>query len=96
MAMNVFVPCHAILLPEYLAHGLFSSIMDFQFGVSILCRHFGIHIFSRESEGSFAYGNYWREAEDLRSVIEHFIGANRVISAILGHSKGVDDWAPLA
>nr|DAD44406.1 TPA_asm: hypothetical protein HUJ06_002636 [Nelumbo nucifera] len=41
-----------------------------------------------ESEGSFQYGNYWREADDLRSVIKHFSGAKRVITAILGHSKG--------
>ncbi|KAL2547912.1 alpha/beta-hydrolase superfamily protein [Forsythia ovata] len=41
-----------------------------------------------ESEGSFQYGNYFREAEDLRSVIEHFTGAKRTIVAILGHSKG--------
>ncbi|CAL5398630.1 unnamed protein product [Camellia sinensis] len=43
----------------------------------------------KESEGSFQYGNYWREAEDLRAVIQHFNGASRVTSAILGHSKGV-------
>ncbi|KAJ6862824.1 hypothetical protein NC652_039630 [Populus alba x Populus x berolinensis] len=42
---------------------------------------------NRESEGSFAYGNYWREADDLRSVMEYFRGASRAISAILGHSK---------
>ncbi|XP_059633117.1 uncharacterized protein LOC132275931 isoform X2 [Cornus florida] len=41
-----------------------------------------------ESEGSFQFGNYWREAEDLHAVIQHFSGANRPISAILGHSKG--------
>ncbi|KAI3412629.1 Hydrolase_4 domain-containing protein [Psidium guajava] len=41
-----------------------------------------------ESEGTFEYGTYWREADDLRAVIEHFNGANRVISAIVGHSKG--------
>uniref|UniRef100_A0A5B7APH9 Serine aminopeptidase S33 domain-containing protein n=1 Tax=Davidia involucrata TaxID=16924 RepID=A0A5B7APH9_DAVIN len=41
-----------------------------------------------ESEGSFQFGNYWGEAEDLHAVIKHFSGANRVISAILGHSKG--------
>lgn len=41
-----------------------------------------------ESEGSFQYGNYWREADDLHAVIQHFYGANRVVSAILGHSKG--------
>nr|XP_043623604.1 uncharacterized protein LOC122595325 [Erigeron canadensis] len=41
-----------------------------------------------ESEGSFQYGNYHREADDLRSVIQHFDEANRVTSTILGHSKG--------
>ncbi|CAL5340668.1 unnamed protein product [Camellia sinensis] len=41
-----------------------------------------------ESEGSFQFGYYWREAEDLRAIIQHFNGASRVTSAILGHSKG--------
>ncbi|CAH2072969.1 unnamed protein product [Thlaspi arvense] len=41
-----------------------------------------------ESEGSFQYGNYRREAEDLRSVLQHLRGENREISAIIGHSKG--------
>ncbi|XP_071686170.1 uncharacterized protein [Rutidosis leptorrhynchoides] len=41
-----------------------------------------------ESEGSFQYGNYRREADDLRSVVQYFHGENRVTSAILGHSKG--------
>lgn len=41
-----------------------------------------------ESQGSFQYGNYRREAEDLRSVLQHLRGENRVISAIIGHSKG--------
>jgi alpha/beta superfamily hydrolase len=41
-----------------------------------------------ESQGSFQYGNYRREVEDLRSVLQHLRGVNRVISAIIGHSKG--------
>ncbi|XP_058213664.1 uncharacterized protein LOC131325422 isoform X1 [Rhododendron vialii] len=41
-----------------------------------------------ESEGSFNYGHYWSEAEDLRAVIQHFSGTSRRTSAILGHSKG--------
>ncbi|KAL6974544.1 hypothetical protein U1Q18_028730 [Sarracenia purpurea var. burkii] len=41
-----------------------------------------------ESEGSFQFGGYWREVEDLRAIIQHFNGASRVTSAILGHSKG--------
>lgn len=43
----------------------------------------------RESQGSFQYGNYRREAEDLRSVLQHLRGENRGISAIIGHSKGL-------
>ncbi|PWA34755.1 alpha/beta-Hydrolases superfamily protein [Artemisia annua] len=41
-----------------------------------------------ESEGTFQYGNYFREADDLQSAIQHFREANCVTSAILGHSKG--------
>ncbi|KAL2511616.1 alpha/beta-Hydrolases superfamily protein [Abeliophyllum distichum] len=41
-----------------------------------------------ESEGSFQYGNYRREADDLRAVIKHFHGDNRCVVAIIGHSKG--------
>lgn len=44
---------------------------------------------SRESEGSFQYGNYFREADDLHAVIQHLNGTNRVTTAILGHSKGL-------
>lgn len=48
---------------------------------------------SRESEGSFQYGNYWREADDLRAVVQYFCGANHAVGAILGHSKGVLDYS---
>ncbi|KAK7388205.1 hypothetical protein VNO78_23014 [Psophocarpus tetragonolobus] len=41
-----------------------------------------------ESDGSFQYGYYWREAEDLRAVIQHFHESSRGVSAIVGHSKG--------
>ncbi|XP_042516521.1 uncharacterized protein LOC122090847 isoform X2 [Macadamia integrifolia] len=41
-----------------------------------------------ESEGSFQYGHYRREAEDLRAVVVHFSGVKHRISAIVGHSKG--------
>ncbi|KAL6274478.1 hypothetical protein ACE6H2_025170 [Prunus campanulata] len=43
-----------------------------------------------ESEGTFQYGNYRGEADDLHAVIQHFSGANRAASTILGHSKGGD------
>ncbi|KAK6248956.1 hypothetical protein QUC31_020521 [Theobroma cacao] len=41
-----------------------------------------------ESEGSFMYGNYRREAEDLRAVVQYFCKKERLITAIIGHSKG--------
>ncbi|XP_062022903.1 uncharacterized protein LOC133739180 [Rosa rugosa] len=41
-----------------------------------------------ESEGSFRFGNYRREADDLRAVVQHFLGCHYVITAIVGHSKG--------
>ncbi|GMI81388.1 hypothetical protein like AT5G11910 [Hibiscus trionum] len=41
-----------------------------------------------ESEGSFMYGNYRREAEDLRAVVRHFRDKERIMAAIVGHSKG--------
>ena len=44
---------------------------------------------SRESEGSFEYGNYWTEVDDLHAVAQHFRDSNRVIRAIVGHSKGI-------
>lgn len=46
-------------------------------------------LLSRESEGSFGFGNYWREVDDLHAVIQHFHGANRRVIAIIGHSKGL-------
>ena len=50
--------------------------------------HFPVLLSFRESEGSFRYGNYRREVDDLRDVVEHFCGAHRSIVAIVGHSKG--------
>ena len=44
----------------------------------------------RESEGSFYYGNYNHEADDLHSVVQYFSNKNRVVPIILGHSKGGD------
>eukprot|EP00249_Psilotum_nudum_P015549 c25386_g1_i1 orf=401-1270(-) len=41
-----------------------------------------------ESEGEFQYGNYWKEVEDLRSVVLHWVRQGRLMRAIVGHSKG--------
>lgn len=41
-----------------------------------------------ESDGTFQYGNYWKEVEDLRAVTQFFSGQNREVHAIVGHSKG--------
>ncbi|CAA6657302.1 unnamed protein product [Spirodela intermedia] len=38
--------------------------------------------------GSFQYGNYWKEADDLRAVTLHFSSQGWKINAIRGHSKG--------
>ncbi|KAJ0768860.1 putative alpha/Beta hydrolase [Helianthus annuus] len=40
-----------------------------------------------ESEGSFQYGNYYREVDDLRAVIQYFEHEKRSVAAIIGHSK---------
>ncbi|KAJ0016610.1 hypothetical protein Pint_12035 [Pistacia integerrima] len=81
---------------------LSNSVMFFLFhlqedttmvNLAVALAHKGISTFrfdfsgNGESEGSFAYANYWREADDLRAIIQYFCGAYRVISAILGHSK---------
>jgi hypothetical protein len=39
-----------------------------------------------ESQGEFAYGNYWREVEDLRAVIEYWKAQGRRVETIIGHS----------
>lgn len=41
-----------------------------------------------ESEGDFLYGNYWREVEDLRSVVEYWTSRGRRVVCVIGHSKG--------
>lgn len=41
-----------------------------------------------DSEGSFQYGNYYREVDDLRAVIQYFQHEKRSVAAIIGHSKG--------
>lgn len=41
-----------------------------------------------ESGGSFEYGNYWKEVDDLHAVILYFMTERRPIKAIIGHSKG--------
>lgn len=41
-----------------------------------------------ESEGEFQYGNYWKEVDDLRSVVVHWVQQGRRVKALVGHSKG--------
>jgi alpha/beta superfamily hydrolase len=43
-----------------------------------------------ESEGTFQYGNYYKEVEDLHAVIQHLKDQKRDTRAIAGHSKGGD------
>ncbi|XP_022856757.1 uncharacterized protein LOC111377856 isoform X2 [Olea europaea var. sylvestris] len=77
-----------------LCHG-FQSSKEFNIMINIASalEYQGISAFrfdfagNGESEGSLQFGNEFREAEDLRAVIEYFTGANRTVAAILGHSK---------
>lgn len=41
-----------------------------------------------DSEGSFQYGNYYREVDDLRAVIQYIEHRKRSVTAVIGHSKG--------
>ncbi|KAJ7979344.1 alpha/beta-Hydrolases superfamily protein [Quillaja saponaria] len=43
-----------------------------------------------ESEGSFQFAHYRREIDDIHSVAQYFRGANRLVSAVVGISKGGD------
>lgn len=80
-----------------LCHGFQSTKEDcIMVNLAVTLEKEGISIFrfdfagNGESEGSFQFGNYYREADDLHAVIRHFREANRVINTILGHSKGGD------
>lgn len=41
-----------------------------------------------ESEGKFAYGNYWQEVEDLRAAFEFWTSKGSRVVCVAGHSKG--------
>ncbi|XP_047946798.1 uncharacterized protein LOC125193103 isoform X1 [Salvia hispanica] len=43
-----------------------------------------------ESEGTFQICNYSDDVDDLRSVVDYFVGLKRSTIAVLGHSKGGD------
>ncbi|CAM8887190.1 unnamed protein product [Rhodiola kirilowii] len=43
-----------------------------------------------ESQGTFTYGHYFREADDLNAVVEHFSSLGHNVIAVVGHSKGGD------
>ncbi|KAE8813688.1 hypothetical protein D1007_09192 [Hordeum vulgare] len=47
-----------------------------------------------ESEGVFQYGNYRKEADDLRSVVSYFSEQKYDIIALVGHSKGSSSDSP--
>ena len=59
------------------------SLFSFPFSCALK-----FHALFRESEGSFQYGNYRKEANDLRAVICYILAEGREIIAIAGHSKG--------
>ncbi|KAK6147701.1 hypothetical protein DH2020_018613 [Rehmannia glutinosa] len=78
-----------------LCHGARSSKEDnIMVNLAVALENEGISAFrfdfsgNGESEGSFQSGNLSSEVEDLRAVVEYFIGVNRLTVAVLGHSKG--------
>ncbi|TYG64200.1 hypothetical protein ES288_D06G089400v1 [Gossypium darwinii] len=75
---------HLILLQDYNTMTNLAAALEIE-GISVFRFDFAGN---GESEGSFQYGNYYREADDLHAVIQHFSGESHVVSAILGHSKG--------
>ncbi|GKA07925.1 dolichyl-diphosphooligosaccharide--protein glycosyltransferase subunit STT3A [Tanacetum coccineum] len=44
-----------------------------------------------DSDGSFQYGNYYKEVGDLWSVMQHFEQEKWSVTAIIGHSKDVNN-----
>ncbi|KAK7347819.1 hypothetical protein VNO80_22358 [Phaseolus coccineus] len=80
-----------------LCHGLRASKENFiMTNLAAALENAGISSFrfdftgNGESEGSFEFGSYWREAEDIRAVAQHFQETNRTVIAIVGHSKGAN------
>ncbi|KAK6139665.1 hypothetical protein DH2020_026583 [Rehmannia glutinosa] len=78
-----------------LCHGARSSKEDnIMVNLAVALENEGISAFrfdfsgNGESEGSFQSGNLSSEVEDLRAVVEYFIGVNRLTVVVLGHSKG--------
>ena len=47
-----------------------------------------VFLLPRESDGYFRCGNYRREADDLRAVVQHFQEEKRFEAELVGHSKG--------
>ncbi|KAJ0745655.1 putative feruloyl esterase [Helianthus annuus] len=82
---EIVVLCHGFQCTKE-----YSMMVELAFGLE---KH-GISAFrfdfsgNGESEGIFEFGNYRKEVDDLQAVIQHFTAENRVVSAILGHSKG--------
>mmetsp|Transcript_18237 Transcript_18237/g.33286 ORF Transcript_18237/g.33286 Transcript_18237/m.33286 type:complete len:300 (-) Transcript_18237:1206-2105(-) len=44
-----------------------------------------------ESEGSFHFGNYYKEVQDIRSMVLYVRALRRKVFALVGHSKGAND-----
>lgn len=78
-----------------ICHGLNSSKdCDFLANLASSLAQTGLSVFrfdfsgNGESEGEFQFGNYSKEAEDLHSVVLHWMLKGRIVKAIVGHSKG--------
>ncbi|GMY36315.1 non-heme chloroperoxidase-like isoform X4 [Fagus crenata] len=89
-SLEIVILCHGAQCTK----ASFRNIVVCMVNLAVSLRNEGISAFrfdfsgNGESEGSSQSSSFWKEVDDLHAVIQHFSGANRVISAILGHSRG--------
>lgn len=67
---------------------LSTSLLSATFDLPTVVELGACYLSRRESEGLFQYGNYRKEADDLRSVVSYFSEQKYDIIALVGHSKG--------
>lgn len=82
---EVIILCHGLASKKECSVNLILTDALTKEGISVFCFDFSGN---GESEGTFEFGNYSKEADDLHSVVMYFSGLKRVIGGILGHGKG--------
>ncbi|KAI3854092.1 hypothetical protein MKW92_048651 [Papaver armeniacum] len=82
---EVIILCHGLASKKECPVNLNLTDALTKEGISVFCFDFSGNV---QSEGTFEFGNYSKEADDLHSVVMYFSGLKRVIGGILGHGKG--------